>query len=236
MVSPWSFRSPNGRTCTSPARALPRVLALGLVFVAVSINVERILAFRGLPERGLVTVLLLLGAVVASLFGLHPDQSDETLGWEILIGGCVLSGIVIWLVLKSRPRAGEESHMASALGLAAVGTLPYIVAGILLSGSDAGLDWLFSGIVGAIVAGVVNGWVLLVEIRAARVRRRATEASRGTCIAQRHLRVESTHGKRSHDGRSRPDVRDHRRRDRRDRAAALPAAARWLPPRLRRRD
>ncbi|UGS35197.1 hypothetical protein [Capillimicrobium parvum] len=137
----------------------------GLVFVAVSINVERILAFRGLPERGLVTVLLLLGAVVASLFGLHPDQSDETLGWEILIGGCVLSAIVIWLLLKSRPREDEESHMASALGLAAVGTLPYIVAGILLvSGSDAGLDWLFSGIVGAIVAGVINGWVLLVEI------------------------------------------------------------------------
>ena len=31
----------------------------GLVFVAVSINVERILQFRGLPERALATVLLL---------------------------------------------------------------------------------------------------------------------------------------------------------------------------------
>jgi modulator of FtsH protease len=138
----------------------------GLVFVAVSINIDRILAYRGLPERGLVTVLMLLGAVVASLFGLHPDQSEETLGWQILIGGCVLVGAVGWLLLKSRPRPeDEESHMVSATVLAAVGTLPYLVAGILLiSGSDAGLDWLFSGIVGAIIAGVVNGWVLLVEI------------------------------------------------------------------------
>jgi hypothetical protein len=138
----------------------------GLVFVAVSINIERILALRGLPERGLVTVLMLLGAVVASLFGLHPDQSEETLGWEILIGGCVLTGVVGWLLLKSRPRgADDESHMASAVLIGAVGTVPFVVAGILLvSGSDDGLDWLFSGIVGAIIAGVVNGWVLLVEI------------------------------------------------------------------------
>ena len=137
----------------------------GLVFVAVSINVERILAYPGLPERGLVTVLMLLGAVVAALFGLHPDQSLETLGTEILVIGLALSGSSLWLLLKSRPKAGEESHVGSALVLAAIGTLPYVVAGILLlSGSDAGLDWLFSGIVSGIIAGVLNAWVLLVEI------------------------------------------------------------------------
>jgi len=137
----------------------------GLVFVAVSINVERILSFRGLPERGLVTVLVLLGAVIAALFGLHPDQSRETLGVEILVGGVVLTGVVLWLLLKSRPRPGEESHLASALVLGAVGSVPYIVAGILLlNDSESGLDWLFSGIISGIVAGVINAWVLLVEI------------------------------------------------------------------------
>ena len=34
----------------------------GLVFVAVSINIERILQYEGLPERALQTVLLLLAS------------------------------------------------------------------------------------------------------------------------------------------------------------------------------
>ena len=51
----------------------------GLVFVAVSINIARILALVGVPERGLQTVLLLLGTVVVSVFGLAP-QSATALG------------------------------------------------------------------------------------------------------------------------------------------------------------
>jgi modulator of FtsH protease len=137
----------------------------GLVFVAVSINVERILSFRGLPERGLVTVMVLLGAVVAALFGLHPDQSIESLGAELLIGGVVLTAGVIALLVRSRPRDGEESHLFSAMALGLIGSLPYIVAGILLvGGNEAGREWLFAGIVSAIIAGVANAWVLLVEI------------------------------------------------------------------------
>jgi hypothetical protein len=47
----------------------------GLVFVAVSINVDRILRFRGLPERAQATLMLLLGVVLVSLIGLIPGQS-----------------------------------------------------------------------------------------------------------------------------------------------------------------
>ena len=54
----------------------------GLVFVAVSINVERILSLPGLPERALETVLVLLGGVVVSIIGLAPGQSREALGLE----------------------------------------------------------------------------------------------------------------------------------------------------------
>lgn len=50
----------------------------GLVFVAVSINVERILHLEGLPERALQTVLLLLGAVIVSLFGLIPQSTARS--------------------------------------------------------------------------------------------------------------------------------------------------------------
>ena len=64
----------------------------GLLFVAVSINLERILNFRGLPERALATLLLLLAVTVVSILGLAP-QSLTALGIELLgVGvGCLLA-------------------------------------------------------------------------------------------------------------------------------------------------
>ena len=43
--------------------------------------------------------------------------------------------------------------------------IPFVIAGIsLLAESGGGLYWVLAGIVGAIVGGVANAWVLLVEI------------------------------------------------------------------------
>ena len=56
----------------------------GLVFVAVSINVERILRFKGLPERALATVLMLISVVLLSLAALMPGQSADAVGAEML--------------------------------------------------------------------------------------------------------------------------------------------------------
>ncbi|MBN8867674.1 MAG: hypothetical protein J0H98_08970 [Solirubrobacterales bacterium] len=45
------------------------------------------------------------------------------------------------------------------------GTLPYLVGAVLLiAGSEAAMYWVFAGMLGAIVAAVLNAWVLLVEI------------------------------------------------------------------------
>ena len=49
----------------------------GLVFVAVSINIDRILAGEGLPDRALSTVLILLMAVCVSIVGLIPGQETS---------------------------------------------------------------------------------------------------------------------------------------------------------------
>jgi modulator of FtsH protease len=139
----------------------------GLVFVAVSINVERILQFRGLPERGLATVLLLLGALVNSILGLVPGQSASTLGIELLVTGLGLSAAVAWLI--SRSHGGEQrdggSHVLSASLTAAPGAVPYVIGAIsLIAGSGGGLYWVLAGIVGGLIGGVLNAWVLLVEI------------------------------------------------------------------------
>ena len=43
--------------------------------------------------------------------------------------------------------------------------IPFVIAGIsLLAESGGGMYWVLAGVVGAIVGGVANAWVLLVEI------------------------------------------------------------------------
>ncbi|MFL5855709.1 MAG: hypothetical protein ACJ76M_03425 [Solirubrobacteraceae bacterium] len=133
--------------------------------VAISINIERILRYPGLPERGLVTLLLLLGVLVVSLLLLEPGLSRTTVGVELLVEGVVITVTVAALTLWSRPRGDEESYLASALVLAGIGTVPFVVAGIsFLAESGGGMSWVLTGFVAAIVGAMINAWVLLVEI------------------------------------------------------------------------
>jgi hypothetical protein len=136
------------------------------VVVAVSINVERILQFRGLPERGLVTLLLLLGVLVVSLLGLDPGVTRTGFGVELLIEGVVITGVVTVLTLRPSPRGDPEAHLLSSLFIAAIGTVPFVVAGVsILAESGGGLEWVLGGFIAAIVAAMLNAWVLLIEIR-----------------------------------------------------------------------
>ena len=52
----------------------------GLLFVAVSINAERIVALPGLPERALESLTILLGTVVVSVLGLVPGPAPRRSG------------------------------------------------------------------------------------------------------------------------------------------------------------
>jgi hypothetical protein len=138
----------------------------GLVFVAVSINIERILKFPGLPERALETVLLLLSVVVVSIIGLIPGQDHVAFGIELLVAS-LLATYVIWRLALGAKLSGKESKLwlAERLGLLAWGTLPFVIGGLsVLVTNGAGLYWIAFGIVGAIVGAVANAWVLLVEI------------------------------------------------------------------------
>jgi modulator of FtsH protease len=137
----------------------------GLVFVAVSINVESILKFAGLPERGLTTVLLFVTVLVVSLFGLAPSQTVHAFAIEALTLGVVAIAFMAPRALKSKATADEPSHVGSALSIVLFATVPLVVAGIsLLAGSGGGMYWVLAGFVTSIVGAVANAWVLLVEI------------------------------------------------------------------------
>ena len=58
-----------------------------------------------------------------------------------------------------------EGRLTSRLVLPMFGTVPYLVGAVLLlAGTDSGMYWVFAGMIGAIIAAVMNAWVLLVEI------------------------------------------------------------------------
>ena len=138
----------------------------GLVFVAVSINLEPIIASPGVPDRALMTLMLLLGVLIVSLFGLIPGQSAESLGLQLLVQSLIWTVAVGWFAVRSLPSGTiPTAWYFTRLVPPLFGTVPYVVGSILLiSGNASGLDWVFAGIIGAVVAAVMNAWVLLVEI------------------------------------------------------------------------
>lgn len=137
----------------------------GLVFVAVSINIEAILKLEGVPERALQTVVTLGIVVVVSLAGLVPGQSTTALGLELLVFSAAFAAGVAVLSMRSLPREGPVSWRASRIGVAALTAAPLVIGSVsMLAESGGGLYWIAAGIAACIIGAIANAWVLLVEI------------------------------------------------------------------------
>jgi hypothetical protein len=138
----------------------------GLVFVAVSINIDRILALEGLPERALATVLTLLMVVCVSIVGLIPGQDNTALGAELLGLTGAFTLVIARQVRQSLPkRDAPKSWLIGRIAVHAIGIVPLLIGSIsLLAEGGGGLYWIAAGIIGALVGAVANAWVLLVEI------------------------------------------------------------------------
>jgi hypothetical protein len=140
----------------------------GLLFVAVSINVDRIVNYKGLPERGVETLALLLTVLVVSIAGLMPGQGHVALGLEILGIAAALFAVIFALPVTQelpddaeRPPAWLVSRWLIRLtgsGLLAIGALSELFA------FGGGLYWVAAGFVFLTLGAVGNAWVLLIEI------------------------------------------------------------------------
>jgi modulator of FtsH protease len=140
----------------------------GLVIVAISINVTRILSSPLLPGRAAETLVTPTGVLLASTYALVPHQPLWLFGTEI-----VMTGAVMWIVpTLIQVRAVRSGAAKMGLGvllprilLAQFSSLPFIATGILLYQGEAGaLYWIVPGVVVSLIATVINAWVLLVEI------------------------------------------------------------------------
>ncbi len=140
----------------------------GLLIVAVSINIDQILAEGALAGRALSTMILFVVPLVVGILLLVPAQGPTALGLELIVTG-VVTGAGLLRINRPADR-GELEPRSSWLLLRLVPsvTIPVflVVAGTtLIARGGGGLYWAAPTIVESFLAGLVTVWVLLVEIR-----------------------------------------------------------------------
>lgn len=138
----------------------------GLLFVAISVNIQRILSIQHMPGRAGQTLMYLLATLLASLLGLVPGQTRLWLGSELLVVGGLFWLFAMRVHLRSVPlmppvRRWRWLHFT----VAQLATIPYVVTALsLLWGRGGGLYWVVPATLFSMAAAMMNGWVLLVEI------------------------------------------------------------------------
>ncbi len=139
----------------------------GLLFVAVSINLERILqSGQVLTARAAETVSILLLVLVSSALALVP-QNVRVLGVEILVVAVPFLVITTWVQLAHMRAHPDDPVLwsVSRMGSTAAATIPATIAGLSLTLHwGGGFYWLVPTALLGIAGTLENAWVLLVEI------------------------------------------------------------------------
>jgi len=140
----------------------------GFVIVAISINLNQIIAYPTLPGRAAETLVAPTGVLVVSSYMLVPGQPLAALVTELLV-----TGGVMWLmpvIIQFRTyRAGDKEAPRRSLVvrciLSLLSSVPILIAAaLMLKGEPNAIAWMVPGIIVSLVATVINAWVLLVEI------------------------------------------------------------------------
>jgi hypothetical protein len=151
--------------CNSMAAASGALL--GLAFVAISFNLDVILEHEQLPARAIGTLVCFAYPLGASLLIELPGISTTALG----VGQGLLAAGLIALATADLRRMQEHAsdpltwkltHLAPGVllaTLASVGTIAVLTASI------GGLYWIAGAMAIGTTSGLVNSWVLLVEIK-----------------------------------------------------------------------
>ena len=158
----------------------------GLLFVAVSLNRDRIVGHEALHGEAGQTLVLFLLALLLSLVLVIPGTSVRTLG-VVLVAIALVAGTILSLIGRpgrdsigrrdpSRSRDGRGPGMGRAEPTGAEDRLARLVdavspnlftvllitvAGCLQLAGDNGLYWLAAAIVLSLISGVVNAWLFL---------------------------------------------------------------------------
>ncbi len=140
---------------------------LGLAFVAISFNLDTILKFKALPGRAVETLVFFAYSLAAGLLIQLPGLSSVALG----VGEAILAAGIAGLAVRGVPRWRQErgdplSWRLTHFGPAVLTALLAVVGAVAtMTTSLGGLYWLAAAMTVATASGIINSWVLLVEIK-----------------------------------------------------------------------
>jgi len=137
----------------------------GLLFVAVSLNLEQILKLEALPPLAARSLGTLLGILLMSVLILTPGQSRVVLGVEITALGLILTSAMLVSTAHTHIRAERWQWAVSAFVLSTAASVPMLIAGVtLILGRGGGLYWALVEVIAGVSISIYYAWVLLVEI------------------------------------------------------------------------
>lgn len=139
----------------------------GLIFVGISISLTKILSSSALPNRALVSLILLLSILICATLQLVPHKTLTLIGCELAVLGFIVWTIVLNIDLKiyRQKEKKYKQYYLFNLFFDQLAIIPYIIGGIcILYIGETGLFWLVPAIVLSFIKAVLDAWVLLVEI------------------------------------------------------------------------
>ncbi len=137
----------------------------GLLIVATSINIGRIMQLPAVVSRLAATLALFAAMLFVGVVLLIPDQSRALLGIEIAVIGAALA-VIVWSARGASET--DPEHRRHALIMGGIGVSAAVLmafAGIATAGMTAGgLYWLVPTTLLVFGLGLTNAWVALIEI------------------------------------------------------------------------
>jgi hypothetical protein len=139
----------------------------GLIFVGVSINLNRLIDIPAVLMRSAATIRLMLGVLCIASIVLIPDQSIRTVWWEAL-----LVGVILWLLttgdgIRRVQRIDAKCRLNAVIAgiTRQCAMIPIIVGTILLiTHNDTGMKWIAGAFILSLIVAINEAWVVLVEL------------------------------------------------------------------------
>jgi len=139
----------------------------GLIFVAVSINLAKILAGSNLIARSAKAIFTLTGILVISILALVPVQPVRALSAELLVVGVGMWAAISWAGYAAghkNPYVSRGKRILQSI-LTQLTALPVLCGGVsLMIGRGGGIYWLVVAVVFSYITSLSDAWVLLIEI------------------------------------------------------------------------
>lgn len=139
---------------------------VGLLIVAMSVNVTAILGAPHLPARAAAAIATLTLALVVCALGLVPIQPLWLYGIETAVGALIAAVFAFHAVrsVYRNTHAPQGTRLPKSAAIIAPVVAYAAGAVLMIGGSDAGLAWLAAGAILAVISGVTFAWVVLIEI------------------------------------------------------------------------